>query len=162
MATQAPNVTLADALTGLFVYVQDVITKKITRIVFTEDTQIGLLNNPSELQLTGRLTLATNKYTSSPAAGGTAQVNLNEHDIVSLIYVTVINTTTNVMLPTSPRVGTVRFIKDAAGVASSTTKLIISDPSKAKIDGNANLTISTQYGSTFICWDGTQWLTICT
>ena len=50
-------ITKSDSEKSLFVYVKDTNTDAVKRLAIPCDVQIGLLGNPSELQLNGRFSI---------------------------------------------------------------------------------------------------------
>ena len=63
------------------VFVRDTNSGVISRIAFPEDVQVGLSNKPSELMLTGRLSLSTTNYACEP--GG--EITIDNDTICALI-----------------------------------------------------------------------------
>lgn len=138
------NNSRADANTSLFVFVKDTNTQKIKRIAVPCDMQIGMLGNPAELQLLGRLSVSNETYT--PVAGTTA-INIASNITIANIDVTQTLSAGHVIVntPSQPRDGQVLFVKDLSGT-SSITPLIITSPDET-IDGSTNTTLSSNYGS---------------
>lgn len=62
---------------------------------------------------------------------------------------------TAVTLPPTPKTGRTIFIKDAKGDAA--TNAITITPASGNIDGAASMTISTNYGSILLQYNGSEW-----
>lgn len=151
------TVTRSDVEKSLFVYVKDVNTNVIRRVAINGDTQIGTSGNPSELMLTGRLTLSSRSHTTVANDGGVIYVG--SHDTILSVFTSAIpaSGTVTVYLPDTPRVGQLHFIKDAAGSASTTPITIVTSDSST-IDGSTSQTISTNYETLAVYWTGSEWL----
>jgi hypothetical protein len=150
----AKTETKIDVEQSFFVFVRDTITGKIKRIAIPSDVQIGLQDNPSELHLTGRFSLAVGSYDASTATRGT--FNIKNHDtIVNVLRSSTISGIT-ASLPSNPRNGQLHFIKDSSGTAGSTSISIL-PVTGVLIDGSAAKIINTAYGSLALYWFHDQW-----
>lgn len=150
-------VTRSDVERSLFVYVKDANTDVVKRVAINSDAQIGTVDNPSELMLTGRLSLANRTYTT--IVGDNGYVYVAENDTIMSVIVSAVpaSGTVTVYLPSRPRVGEVHFIKDAGGTAS-TTPISITTLDSTTIDGSTSQTISTDYETVAVYWTGSEWL----
>ena len=129
---------------------------KPKRAVFPAEVQVGLVgSNPSELQLSGQLVLSVTNVDVSPGSS------------ISLNSSVVLNVTTRpgtgkvtVALPDNPKEGTVYYIKDANGKASSNGIVVKGSNSNVKIDGSSNKSLQNDYDSIAITYAGGKWITL--
>jgi hypothetical protein len=136
------------------VFVRDTNSGIISRIAFPEDVQIGLSNKPSELMLTGRLSLSTANYTCEPGS----EITINNDTIYALVSATSSQAgSLTVRLPAAPRDGQWVIIKDASGNASNQNIIVKPQNSSIKIDGLAQSTITSPYGSFAVIWKNGEW-----
>lgn len=156
----ASSPTNSDAGRSFFIFLRDTLTSDVKRIAIPADTQIGLRDDPAELQVTGRFAVSVNDYVVTAVASSTSSVTIDEQDTVSNVYVTpAASSSVNALLPSHPRHGTLRYVNDAAGT-SDQTPIVVSDPSGASIDGQPSWTLSSSYASVGLCWAGSFWKTI--
>ena len=62
----------------------------------------------------------------------------------------------SVVLPTSPT-GTVYYVKDSSGTASTVQPITVTGAGPVNIDGAVNAVIDSDYGSLTFVYDGTEW-----
>jgi hypothetical protein len=139
--------TRSDALQSLFVYVRDTVTNEVTRLAIPADTQVGLADNPSELQLLGSLALTAAEYSLTPA--NFATVKLTGNDTIAALT---INTSSffpssiSAVLPLGVRDGYVQWIKDESGVGSD-IPINVFTPDGSTIDGSSTFQFSGSFTS---------------
>src|SRR5690348_2976043 len=97
---------------SVFLLVRDTHTGKVKRLAIPADVQIGTQGNPAELQLLGRLSIATSDYSADKTNKGIIRV-VNDDTV---ICVSLVDTPTDgqikVYLPANPRNGQLHFVKD--------------------------------------------------
>lgn len=141
---------------SFFVFVRDAINNKIRRIAIPSDVQIGLKDNPAELQLLGRLSLQATDYSVDNVNKGTLYVTNND-TIASITLVNVPNSgRVSVFLPANPRNGQLHFIKDMTGTAGSVPIDIFPAPG-VLIDQFTSRTLTDPYGSIALYWFTDRW-----
>jgi hypothetical protein len=148
-------VTLGNANESILIYSKNASTSAIEKIATSAPVQIGLASAPAELHVTGRLSV--NSTNISIASGKTYSIP----DNTTIINVTSTGSPGNVqiILPASPRQGQMLIIKDYMGNASN-INIVISGASGRQIDGNPTKTISSDYGSLQLTWQGDSWTII--
>jgi hypothetical protein len=151
--------TSIDTLTSLFFIAQDQFGN-IQRVAATSDFQIGTVNKPAELDITGRLSINVVKHTFS--SDTEVQYANNNDSIIEVDFVSTLtgpSGSVTLVLPPSPREGQLIIAKDASGLASSVNIIIAGDDSlnKITIDDSYTQTISTDYGSYAAYWYDDQW-----
>lgn len=141
---------------SFFVFVKDTNTGRIRRMAIPADVQIGLQDNPAELQLLGRLSLAARDYSITSANQGTLYVASDD----TIVSVTLVDTPTSgritLYLPANPRNGQLHFVKDMSGTADSVPIDVIPS-SGAKIDQFDQRTLTDKFGSIALYWFGDRW-----
>lgn len=141
---------------SFFVFVRDSNTDRIRRIAIPSDVQIGLMGNPAELQLLGRLSLASTDYSVTRANKGILHITNND----TIVSVTLIDTPVtgriSLYLPTDPRDGQLHFVKDMSGTADSVPIDVFPAPG-GKIDQYDSRTLTDEYGSLALYWFGDRW-----
>lgn len=149
----ATNNTRTNVSKSLFVVVNDTNTGKVKRIAVPSDLQVGLQDNPAELQLLGRLSVSTNDLHV-----GSSITNLSSNNTIANVYATAAMSGSNIslMLPSNPRDGELHIIKDASGTAAA-SPLIVTSADSSLIDGSASVTMSTAYGSLLVYWATSAW-----
>lgn len=80
------------------------------------------------------------------------------YDVTNDQYLVAVSGATLVGLPTAPQTGETHIIKDRAGTASSTN--IVVSGSGNLIDGEATKSLTNDYQSFTLIWDGAQWLIV--
>lgn len=149
--------TKLDADRSLFVYVKDVNNDKVKRIAVPSDIQIGLTDNPAELQLLGRLSLSSKVYDVTSRNKGILEVSSND-TIVSVNTITTPGSgRITVNLPGNPRDGQVHFIKDMSGVADVVPIDIVSSDVNGLIDNETVVTLDQPYGTLAVFWENEAW-----
>lgn len=153
-------VTKTEADTSYFVVVKDNNTGKIQRIAFPSDVQIGLKDNPSELMLTGRLSVSSGDYVVAPSNKGVFTAK-NNHTIIN-VYANYAPTSgrVTVKLPGSPRVGQLHFVKDSSGTAATYPIDVYPELTSSYVNSSSYKTISTAYDSLSAYWGGDRWFVI--
>lgn len=150
------DTTKQQADQSFFVFVKDTNTGRIRRMAIPADVQIGLQDNPAELQLLGRLSLAARDYSITSANQGILYV-ANDDTIIS---VTLVDTPTSgritLYLPANPRNGQLHFVKDMSGTADSVPIDVVPSPG-AKIDQFDQRTLTDKFGSIALYWFGDRW-----
>lgn len=150
------DTTKQQADQSFFVFVKDTNTGRIRRMAIPADVQIGLQDNPAELQLLGRLSLAARDYSITAANQGILYI-ANDDTIIS---VSLIDTPTSgritLYLPANPRNGQLHFIKDMSGTADSVPIDVVPSPG-AMIDQFASRTLTDKFGSIALYWFGDRW-----
>lgn len=141
---------------SFFVVAKDANTGHISRVAIPANVQIGLQGNPAELQLLGRLSLATKDHSVTRSNQGTLNIT-NDDTIVS---VTLVSTPTSgritLRLPANPRDGQLHFIKDMSGTANTVPIDIIPNDG-VLIDQYDSKTLTDNYGSIALYWFGDRW-----
>lgn len=141
---------------SFFVFVKDVNTGKIRRIAIPSDVQVGLKDNPAELQLLGRLSLSTTGYSATSVNGGSFNISSND----TIVSVSLVDTPASgritLMLPSNPRDGQLHFIKDITGTAD-TVPIDITPSVGTTIDSASVKTLSSEYGLIALYWQGGEW-----
>lgn len=150
------NTTKQQADQSFFVFVKDTNTGHIRRMAIPADVQIGLQDNPAELQLLGRLSLAARDYSVTSDNKGVLYV-ANDDTIIS---VTLVDTPTSgrikLYLPANPRNGQLHFIKDMSGTADSVPIDVVPSPG-VMIDQFTSRTLIDKFGSIALYWFGDRW-----
>lgn len=150
------DTTKQQADQSFFVFVKDTNTGRIRRMAIPADVQIGLQDNPAELQLLGRLSLAARDYSITSANQGILFV-ANDDTIIS---VSLVNTPSSgritLYLPANPRNGQLHFVKDMTGTADSVPIDVVPSPG-AMIDQFASRTLTDKFGSIALYWFGDRW-----
>lgn len=144
---------------SFFIFVKDTNTGKIRRLAIPGDVQVGLQDNPAELQLHGRLSLATVDYRVTGENKGIIYSTNNDTIIaVSLLSAaeTPVSGRITVYLPANPRNGQLHFIKDMSGTAG-TVPIDIFPPNGVKIDQFDSRTLDDPFGSFALYWFGDRW-----
>ncbi len=149
------NNTKTDVDKSLFVFVKDSNTGRVKRIAIPSDVQIGVKDNPSELQLLGRFSIANKEFTVDNVNKGT--INLSNHDTISLIALSATPPSgrITVNLPSNPRNGQLHFVKDSSGTSSTVPIDIYANG--ALIDNEFIKTLSIDYESMLFCWFKQSW-----
>lgn len=119
--------------------------------------QIGLKDNPSELMLTGRLSVSSGDYVVTPNNKGVFTAK-NNHTIVN-IYANYAPTSgrVTVKLPGSPRVGQLHFVKDASGTATTYPIDVYPELTSSYVNSSSYKSITTAYDSLSAYWGGDRW-----
>lgn len=128
----------------------------IKRTVLTSDVQIGAAGSESELQISGNLALSTKSVTIQPGSiykAGKSSTILDVSIGGGLGSVTIV-------LPTSPRDGTIYYIKDSLGKCSTNSIIIKGSSNTVLIDGSYSKVISADYGTVAFVWSAGKWLTL--
>lgn len=141
---------------SFFIYVKDSNTDKIRHIAIPSDVQIGLKDNPAELQLLGSLSLQATDYSVNRTNRGT--LNLTNNDTIASITLvdTPLSGRITVKLPANPRNGQLHFIKDASGTAV-TVPIDIVPAADSFIDASSLVTVADEYGSLAVYWFNDRW-----
>jgi len=140
---------------------------KLMRTAVLSDFQVGLPENPSELQLTGRIS-----YSTAFAEVQPSQIVYFPPDVtiflVSTLPFEILRTgvaysqledfkqTITVVLPQDPRVGQVCYVKDASGTAHVCAIKI----QGSKIDGDDSKLLDYKDGCIGLIWSGAAWSTL--
>lgn len=146
--------TRDDLLKNGFVFVQDSKTQNIKKAVTSGDFQVGLINDPHGLKVTGGIAVSSLDLTIE----GGKVYNLPDTS-------TIVNVTTSgsgaatVVLPQNPEIGQIIIVKDA-GNNAATVNIKIQRSGTQLIEGSTTKTISTNYGAYQLIWNGTSWLSI--
>lgn len=151
------SLTQNSATENGLVTVRNTLTKQVEKIAFATSVQVGLSSYPTELQILGRLSLASKDI----------KINDNEQYLAkndSTIYN--VDTSKNssgvtLILPDSPRLGQILVVKDSSGTSSS-FPISITGNSNHTIDGQTSKIINTAYGSMIFIWQGNQWSVLTT
>lgn len=148
--------TKDEALRTFFVFVQDTNTGKIQRVAMPGDVQIGLIDNPSSLELFGRFAISTKSASTTSTQSN--KIVVGNHDTIVAISMESIPTSGRISanLPTNPRNGQLHFIKDASGTAD-VYPIDLVPASGVLIDGEIKQTIDSQHGSIAVFWNNSSW-----
>jgi len=130
---------------------------KISRIAFPEDVQIGTNNVPSELMLTGRLSVNNKEYKANNSNLGI--INASSNDTIIGISGSIDLASARVNLPNNPRIGQLHYIKDIFGTAG-VSPINVYGSGGATIDSASYKAINTAYSSLSVYWNGSEWKTI--
>ncbi len=152
----AGSATRSETNQSFFVFIKDRNTSIVQRVAIPGDVQVGLVGRPSELQLLGRLSLASTTMKVDSLNKGI--INVSNHDTVMAVSlsVTPLSGRIRVYLPPTPRVGQLHFIKDSSGSAG-TVPIDIIPPNGVMIDGQASQSLSDAYDSLALVWLDGQW-----
>lgn len=162
MAQKTPTGTLTEALSSFFVYVNDTNTGKITRVAIPGDTQIGMVGNPAELMLTGRISFNTTQYFTDNVNKGVILTSNNDTIIGINLDVVPVNGQITVTLPANPRQGQVHYVMDMTGT-SQTVPIYVYPALPGQTIDNSNVSIlEFNYSSLVLCWLNGQWRTLAT
>ena len=137
---------------SLFVFVKDTNTKRVKRIAVPCDLQVGMLGNPAELQLLGRLSVSTTIYEIKSLDVVNVDGNVTIADI-NVITAPAGSITVNA--PSGARDGQLFIVKDMSGT-SLVTPLVIASPNEL-IDGSSTVTMSSNYGSIVLARVSGKW-----
>lgn len=152
----AGNTTRAEANRSFFVYVTEPNTGVVKRVAIPADLQVGLEGRPAELQLFGRLSLASQAINVDATNKGLINVS-NDDTVVALsLVVTPLSGRISAHLPPTPREGQLHFIKDASGTAATVPIDIVPDVG-VTIDDVSTKTLSDNYSSMALVWLAGQW-----
>lgn len=152
MPIQSDPTTLGKALESFFVYLKNIDTNTIQKLATSSGLQIGLSNNPAELQVTGRISLSLINISL------TAGQNYNLSNDVTFVNISPTGTgAVSITLPDSPRQGQILFIKDYSGNAGTTNIVVNSGSQSQLIDGSLTKNIFYNYGSLILSWQGNSW-----
>lgn len=144
-----------NSLESPFLLINDTLSKNIKLIATPCNMQVGIIDNPSDLTLTGRLSLSCGIYELN---SNNVNVQIENHISVAILKSQPATTYDprptyfSVYLPSGCRSGQVMTIKDFSGVASL-IPIRIFDQNELTIDGADYKTISTQYGSLNLVWN---------
>ena len=154
-----PDLTNPNVQQSFFVFVEDSNTGKIKRIALPADVQIGLNDSPSELHLTGRLSLAVKRYETGNYPRGV--IDVGDHNTVASIYTNSLTEFASITVrsPSAPRDGQIHCVKDSSGTAADVPIDVVSASGKL-IDGVDTKTITIAYGAMFLFWQTDQWYVI--
>lgn len=152
----AGNTTRAEANRSFFVYVTEPNTGVVKRVAIPADMQVGLEGQPAELQLFGRLSLASLAVDVNSTNKGLINVSNDDTVIAVSLVVTPPSGRISAHLPPTPREGQLHFIKDASGTAASVPIDIIPDTG-VTIDDVTTKTLSDNYSSMALVWLAGQW-----
>ena len=144
-----------DIKPSLFVYVKDGITGTVTRVAVPADLQIGMKDKPQELHLMGRLSLNVTTYDIN----GIETTYVSNNDTIVLVNKRTDppSGTIEIKLPSKARTGQLYVIKDSSGTAGLIPVVISATDSGVTIDGASSLTLSVNYSSAAVFWNGEQW-----
>lgn len=152
----AGNTTRAEANRSFFVYVTEPNTGVVKRVAIPADMQVGLEGQPAELQLFGRLSLASLAVDVNTTNKGLINVS-NDDTVIAVSLVTIpASGRISAHLPPTPREGQLHFIKDASGTAA-TVPIDIVPGTGVTIDDVATKTLSDNYSSMALVWLAGQW-----
>ena len=142
-----------------FIVVKNQLSKNVEAVIIPSNTQVGINQLPSGLTVTGAFSTSRKEYNVSKRNGWI--INLDVEYTVALIktssetprpsYVTV-------NLPKAHKVGQLVIVKDFSGIAG-TIPIRIYAPSFT-IDNSSYQSITTNYGSLQLSWNGKDWSTI--
>jgi hypothetical protein len=149
-------ITREEAEKSFVLMMKDKNNDKITRIAFPEDVQIGTSSIPSELMLTGRLSVNTKEYKADGTNSGI--VNVGNNDTIIGISGSVALASARVNLPNNPRVGQLHHIKDIFGTAGI-SPINVYGSGGSTIDSASFKAINTAYSSLSVYWNGSEWKT---
>lgn len=152
----AGNTTRSEANQSFFVFITDTKTGVVRRVAVPGDLQVGLDGRPAELQLFGRLSVASSIVSVDAKNKGIVNVS-NDQTILALsLVITPITGRIRANLPPTPRNGQLHFIKDMSGSAG-TVPIDIIPANGVLIDGQTLKTLSDPYGSLALVWLNGQW-----
>jgi hypothetical protein len=153
------DITKQSVERSMFVFIRDPNTGIVRRTVVPSDLQVGTSLVPSELQLTGRLSLAARDVTVANASQAT--FSISPHD--SLVFINVTNTSSlpgvSASLPSNVRDGELHVVKDASRT-SSTVPITIFPDSGALIDGATTKVLNSDGDSLVLCRESGAWHSI--
>ena len=143
-----------DILNSLFVFVKDTNTDELLRVAITSDVQIGILQKPKELTLTGKFSLSTIEFTANESL---STFNVPEHCTIICVSNSGIplGGSINIILPSIPRDGQLVVVKDVSG--SGALYNINISSTIGTIDASSTLQITENYGSVILFWFNSQW-----
>jgi hypothetical protein len=151
--------TKSDLTQTLFAYAKESTTGKITRVAVPTDFQVGVTNQPADLQLLGGLSLSSRTQNVSDKS----IVEMTNHDTIVCLNATsiVVSGSVYVNLPSSPRDGQYHILKDINGFADQ-MPITVRPHAGASIDGNVMSQIQTSRGSMSVFWRAGMWCLIST
>lgn len=152
----AGNTTRSEATQSFFVYVKDGNTGVIRRVAIPGDVQIGLEGRPAELQLFGRLSLASKTYAIDGVNKGKIGITNDDTVVALTLQETPLSGRITCTLPPAPRNGQIHFIKDFSGTAGTVPIDIVPSPGTT-IDNTTVKTLVDPYGSLALIWLQGQW-----
>lgn len=136
--------------------VRDPNTGVIRRVAIPADLQIGLDDQPGELHLLGRLSLAAKVYSIDNVNKGVIGITNNDTVVALTLVVTPLSGRITCTLPPDPRDGQIHFIKDYSGTAG-TVPIDIVAAAGTTIDNLSSKTLVDPYGSLALIWLENQW-----
>lgn len=146
--------------TDAFVFLTKDNTNEVVRTVSPADFQVGYSSLPAELQVTGRISNSIKTIEVKPGQTITYDNNVTFFCVNTVgtpnYNIAVPKVDVTILLPEDPRKGQVCHIKDTSGTASK-YKLIVKS-NKAKIDKNNSYTISSNFSSVSMVYDGLNWI----
>lgn len=152
----AGNTTRSEANQSFFVVVRDPNTGVVRRVAIPGDLQIGLEDQPAELHLLGRLSLAAQVYAINKVNKGLIGISNNDTVVALTLQDTPLSGRITCTLPPDPRDGQIHFIKDYSGTASTVPIDVIPSPGTT-IDNATSKTLNDPYGSLALIWLENQW-----
>jgi len=141
-----------------FLFIKDVNKDRISRVVIPSNTQIGTLNDPSELHVLGRFALKPRRITLTVATQTGSLTN--DDTIVEIDNQS--ETTATVWLPSKARDGQVIFIKDYAGTAFDNPIIITTQEGTVQVGQTYAITIDENYNSLAVFWNVDRWQVLVT
>lgn len=130
---------------------------RINGIAFPETVQIGIDKIPSELIVTGKLSVAVENYICRPGGSITLSDTVTIAAVEPNQGMLPASGELNVKLPIRPRNGSLLVIKDLAGNAAYNNIRVSSWKADEKIDGDFNKLINTNYGFISLFWKDGRW-----
>lgn len=129
----------------------------VNGVAFPEMVQIGLDKIPSELIVTGKLSVAVENYTCRLGGSVTLSDTVTIAAIEPEQRMLPGTGDLNVKLPIKPRSGSLLVVKDLMGNAAYNNIKVSSWKADEKIDGDFTKLISTNYGFVSLFWKDGRW-----
>lgn len=126
----------------------------VKRTVSATDLQVGYPGRPAELHVTGKFSQSIKTIAAVP------KQTIEYDDSTTILCVKAVNNaklsgSITVLLPKSPRVGQLCYVKDASGTSNSHNVIVKSE--KSLIDGSSSKILKSPYDSSSFVWTGESW-----
>jgi len=166
-----------DAAQSYFLFVQDVHTGRITRVAFPSAVQVGLIDIPADLTVTGAtqamkgLTVGTSQEAADLISLGRLALNVVDFTATATVGTRVLTVSETVIcvinvaavspikitLPLSPINGEIHIVKDVSGTAAVTNIRVQTPSTASTVDGAAFKTINVNFGVLAVIWRTNAW-----
>lgn len=127
------------------------VNAKLVRVASLADFQIGLPEDPAELQVTGRLSVSTLALDVKPGQ------TVASPDYVTFLAIRISqalqDSQVNLVLPSNPRIGQILYVKDELGNSDSCRIALVHNSANIQI-------INNKFDCIGLIWSGASWSTL--